>query len=206
WVSAEEVTPENVHELLGDVNGILVPGGFGDRGIEGKITATRYARENKVPFLGICLGMQIAVIEFARHVAGLEGANSSEINPNTKYPVIDLLPEQKEIEDMGGTMRLGLGPTKVEPGSLAEKAYQSTLVYERHRHRYEVNNEYREQLAKLGMRFVGTSPDGRLVEIVEIPDHPWFLATQFHPEFTSRPNRPQPLFREFVKASLAYKG
>lgn len=205
WVSAEEVTPENVHELLGDVDGILVPGGFGDRGIEGKITATRYARENKVPFLGICLGMQISVIEFARHVAGMDGANSSEINPDTKYPVIDLLPEQKNIEDKGGTMRLGRGPTKVIEGSLAERAYNSTMVYERHRHRYEVNNDYREQLAKLGMRFSGTTPDGRLVEIVEVADHPWFLATQFHPEFTSRPNRPQPLFRDFVHASLTNK-
>lgn len=205
WVSAEEVTPENVGELLGDVDGILVPGGFGDRGIEGKITATRYARENKIPFLGICLGMQISVIEFARHVAGMEGANSSEINPDTKYPVIDLLPEQKEVEDKGGTMRLGLGPTKVIEGSLAAKAYNSTLVYERHRHRYEVNNEYRDQLAELGMRFSGTTPDGRLVEIVEVVDHPWFLATQFHPEFTSRPNRPQPLFRDFVHAALTNK-
>ncbi|WP_134683391.1 CTP synthase [Brevibacillus migulae] len=205
WVNAEEVTPENVHELLGDVDGILVPGGFGDRGIEGKITATRYAREQKVPFLGICLGMQIAVIEYARHVAGMAGANSSEINPDTQYPVIDLLPEQKDIEDKGGTMRLGLGPTKVEEGSLAQNAYNSTLIYERHRHRYEVNNVYRDQLAGLGLRFSGTSPDGRLVEIIEIPEHPWFLATQFHPEFTSRPNRPQPLFREFVGASLRNK-
>lgn len=205
WVSAEEVTAQNADELLGDVDGILVPGGFGDRGIEGKIAATRYARENKIPFLGICLGMQVAVIEFARHVAGLDGANSSEINPETKYPVIDLLPEQKEIEDKGGTMRLGLDPTKVAAGSLTEQAYNNTLVYERHRHRYEVNNEYREGLEQLGLRFAGTSPDGRLVEIVEIPDHPWFLATQFHPEFTSRPNRPQPLFRDFVKASLSNK-
>lgn len=205
WVSAEEVTPDNVRELLGDVDGILVPGGFGDRGIEGKITATRFARENKVPFLGICLGMQIAVIEFARHVAGMEGANSSEINPHTPYPVIDLLPEQKEVEDKGGTMRLGVGPSKVVPGSLTERAYGSTLVYERHRHRYEFNNEYREQLANLGLNFAGTTPDGRLVEIVEVPDHPWFVATQFHPEFTSRPNRPQPLFRDFIQASLSHK-
>jgi CTP synthase len=205
WVHAEEVTPANVHEHLGDVDGILVPGGFGDRGIEGKITATRYARENKVPFLGICLGMQIAVIEFARHVAGLEGANSSEINPDTKYPVIDLLPEQKEIEDKGGTMRLGVGPSKVIAGSLTERAYGDTMVYERHRHRYEVNNDYRDQLAELGLRFAGTTPDGRLVEIVEVADHPWYVATQFHPEFTSRPNRPQPLFRDFVSASLNNK-
>ncbi|MBO8165341.1 MAG: CTP synthase [Brevibacillus sp.] len=205
WVQAEEVTPDNVDELLGDVDGILVPGGFGDRGVEGKITATRYAREQKIPFLGICLGMQVAVIEFARHVAGMEGANSSEIDPNTPYPVIDLLPEQKEVENKGGTMRLGLDPTKAAPGSLLERAYQQSMIYERHRHRYEVNNEYREQLEKLGLSFSGTSPDGRLVEAIELPDHPWFLATQFHPEFTSRPNRPQPLFREFVKAALAAK-
>lgn len=205
WVNAEDVTSDNVAELLGDVDGILVPGGFGDRGIEGKITATRYARENNVPFLGICLGMQIAVIEYARHVLGMADANSSEINPNTNYPVIDLLPEQKEIEDMGGTMRLGLGPTKAIAGSLAERAYNNTLIYERHRHRYEVNNEYRDQMAQAGLSFSGTSPDGRLVEIIEVPAHPWFLATQFHPEFTSRPNRPQPLFREFVKASLQHK-
>jgi len=202
WVKAEEVTPENVAELLGDVDGILVPGGFGDRGIEGKIAATRYAREQKVPFLGICLGMQVAVIEFARHVAGLEGANSSEIDPETKYPVIDLLPEQKNVENKGGTMRLGADPTRTLPGSRLEQAYQQSIVYERHRHRYEVNNEYREQLASLGLCFSGTSPDGRLVEAIELPDHPWFVATQFHPEFTSRPNRPQPLFREFVKAAL----
>ncbi len=205
WVNAEEVTSDNVDELLGDVDGILVPGGFGDRGIEGKIVAIRYARERRVPFLGICLGMQLAVVEFARHVAGLEGANSSEIDPDTKYPVIDLLPEQKDIEDKGGTMRLGLGPTKAASGSLVEKAYNCTLIYERHRHRYEVNNEYRELLAQHGLFFSGTTPDGRLVEIVELPDHPWFVATQFHPEFTSRPNRPQPLFREFVKASLKQK-
>jgi len=205
WVSAEEVDDENVDQLLGDVDGILVPGGFGDRGIEGKIAATKYAREKQVPFLGICLGMQVAVIEYARHVAGLTGANSSEINPDTKYPVIDLLPEQKEVEDKGGTMRLGIGPTKVKTGSLAERAYGSSLIYERHRHRYEVNNEFRDVLAQHGLAFAGTTPDERLVEIVEIPTHPWFLATQFHPEFTSRPNRPQPLFRDFVQAALTNK-
>ncbi|WP_019121050.1 CTP synthase [Brevibacillus massiliensis] len=205
WVSSEEVSAANVAELLGDVDGILVPGGFGDRGIEGKIEAIRFARENRVPYFGICLGMQLAVIEFARNVAGLEGANSSEINPLTPHPVIDLLPEQKVVEDKGGTMRLGLGPTKAISGSLAERAYNSTLVHERHRHRYEVNNDYREQLAKAGLVFSGTTPDGRLVEIVELPDHPWFLATQFHPEFTSRPNRPQPLFQEFVKAALTHR-
>ncbi|MNN04194.1 CTP synthase [compost metagenome] len=204
WVNAEEVTDENVAELLQGVSGILVPGGFGDRGIEGKITTIRYARENKIPFFGICLGMQVAVIESARSLAGLQGANSSEINPSTEYPVIDLLPEQKDIEDLGGTMRLGLYPCKLAPGSLAMQCYDDELVYERHRHRYEFNNTYRETLERVGLRISGTSPDGRLVEIVELPDHPWFLAVQFHPEFTSRPNRPQPLFREFVKASIAH--
>ncbi|MFC5701287.1 CTP synthase [Cohnella faecalis] len=205
WVNAEEITPSNVGELLGGVNGILVPGGFGDRGIEGKITAIRYAREKEVPFFGICLGMQVAVIEYARSMAGLDGANSSEIHPATPYPVIDLLPEQKDIEDLGGTMRLGLYPCKVVPGSLAAQCYGDELVYERHRHRYEFNNEFRERIESAGLRISGSSPDGRLVEMIELPDHPWFLAVQFHPEFTSRPNRPQPLFREFVKASLNHK-
>ena len=202
WVDAEELTDDNAAEMLGGVNGILVPGGFGDRGIEGKVAAIRYARESRVPFFGICLGMQVAVIEYARNVAGLSGANSSEINPTTPYPVIDLLPEQKDIEEMGGTMRLGLYPCKLVEGSLAAREYNDELVYERHRHRYEFNNEYREQMEKAGLRFSGTSPDGRLIEMVELPDHPWFLAVQFHPEFTSRPNRPQALFRGFVKASL----
>jgi CTP synthase len=205
WVNSEEVTAENVEELLGDVDGILVPGGFGDRGIEGKIIATRYAREKKIPFLGICLGMQMACVEGARNLLGLEGAHSSEIDPSTPHPIIDLLPEQKEIEEKGGTMRLGLYPCKLEPGSLAHQAYGAGLVYERHRHRYEFNNEYRKPLEKVGYRFSGTSPDGRLVEIVEYTNHPWFVASQFHPEFISRPNRPQPLFREFVKAALHAK-
>ncbi|MNJ45430.1 CTP synthase [compost metagenome] len=204
WVNAEDITADNVAEQLKGVGGILVPGGFGDRGIEGKITTIRYAREQKIPFFGICLGMQVAVVEAARSLAGLEGANSSEINPATPHPVIDLLPEQKDIEDLGGTMRLGLYPCKLEPGSLAAQCYKADEVEERHRHRYEFNNNYREQLEAAGLRFSGTSPDGRLVEIVELPDHPWFLAVQFHPEFTSRPNRPQPLFREFVKASIKH--
>lgn len=202
WVNAEEVYEHNVDELLGGVAGILVPGGFGDRGIEGKIMAIKYAREQKIPFFGICLGMQVAVVEFARHVVGLDGANSSEINPTTAYPVIDLLPEQKDIEDLGGTMRLGLYPCKVAPGSLAEQCYSDELVYERHRHRYEFNNSYRDVMEQAGFRISGTSPDGRLVEMIELPNHPWFLAVQFHPEFTSRPNRPQALFREFVKAAF----
>ncbi|KKC48526.1 MULTISPECIES: CTP synthase [Paenibacillus] len=202
WVDAEELTDGNAAEALQGVNGILVPGGFGDRGIEGKVAAIRYAREQRIPFFGICLGMQVAVIEYARNVVGMEGANSSEINPTTPYPVIDLLPEQKDIEDMGGTMRLGLYPCKLAEGSLAAQTYDDELVYERHRHRYEFNNQYRETIEKAGLRISGTSPDGRLVEMVELPDHPWFLAVQFHPEFTSRPNRPQALFRGFVNASL----
>ncbi|WP_336790849.1 CTP synthase [Paenibacillus sp. MMO-177] len=204
WVNAEEIDDENVAEMLKGVHGILVPGGFGDRGIEGKVSAIRYAREQQIPFFGICLGMQVAVIEYARSVAGLSGANSAEINPSTPYPVIDLLPDQKDIEDMGGTMRLGLYPCKLKPGSLAAAEYNDELVYERHRHRYEFNNEYRERIESAGLRISGTSPDGRLVEMVELPEHPWFLAVQFHPEFTSRPNRPQPLFRGFVRAALKY--
>jgi CTP synthase len=201
WVNAEEVTDENVGDLLAGVQGILVPGGFGDRGIEGKVSAIKYAREQKIPFFGICLGMQVAVVEFARSQAKLAGANSSEINPSTAYPIIDLLPEQKDIEDLGGTMRLGLYPCKVIEGTLAMQCYEDELVYERHRHRYEFNNEYRDVMEQAGMVFSGTSPDGRLVEIIELKDHPWFLAVQFHPEFISRPNRPQPLFREFVRAA-----
>ncbi len=204
WVNAEEITDENVDELLHGIGGILVPGGFGDRGIEGKVSAIRYAREKQIPFFGICLGMQVSVIEYARSVVGLADANSSEINPSTEFPVIDLLPEQKDIEDLGGTMRLGLYPCKLQEGSLAAECYQDELVYERHRHRYEFNNQYREMIEKAGLLISGTSPDGRLVEIVELPGHPWFLSVQFHPEFISRPNRPQPLFREFVKASLTH--
>ncbi|MCV9885784.1 CTP synthase [Metabacillus halosaccharovorans] len=202
WVNAEQLTQETVKDELSDVDGILVPGGFGDRGVEGKILATTYARENKVPFLGICLGMQVASIEYARNVLGLEGANSSEIDPNTKYPVIDLLPEQKDIEDLGGTLRLGLSPSKLQEGTRAFEAYQDEVIYERHRHRYEFNNEYRQAMEEAGFVFSGTTPDGRLVEIVELKDHPWFVASQFHPEFTSRPTKPQPLFRDFVQASL----
>ncbi|SEN52711.1 CTP synthase [Mesobacillus persicus] len=205
WVNSEEVTGENVAELLKDADGILVPGGFGDRGIDGKLFATQYAREQKVPFFGICLGMQLATVEFAQNVVKLEGAHSAEIKPETPYPIIDLLPEQKDIEDLGGTLRLGLYPCKLIEGSKAAQAYGETVVYERHRHRYEFNNEYRQQLEEVGFIFSGTSPDGRLVEIVEIQDHPWFVACQFHPEFKSRPTRPQPLFRDFVEASLKNK-
>lgn len=202
WINSEEVTEENVAEMLHDVDGILVPGGFGDRGIEGKISAIKYARVNKVPFLGICLGMQLASVEFARNVLNLAGANSAELNPETKYPIIDLLPEQKDVEDMGGTLRLGLYPCKLIEGSKVYDAYQEQVVYERHRHRYEFNNDYRDQMEKAGFIFSGISPDGRLVEIIELEDHPYFIASQFHPEFVSRPTRPQPLFREFIKAAL----
>ncbi|AIE61581.1 CTP synthase [Bacillus methanolicus] len=202
WINSAEVTAENVHELLSDVDGILVPGGFGDRGIDGKIFAIQYAREQKKPFFGICLGMQLASVEFARNVVGLEGAHSSEIDPDTKHPIIDLLPEQKEIEDLGGTLRLGLYPCKLAENTKAYKAYQDEVIYERHRHRYEFNNQYRQAMEEAGFVFSGTSPDGRLVEIIELKDHPWFVASQFHPEFTSRPTRPQPLFRDFIEASL----
>jgi len=205
WINAENVTRENVADLLKDADGILVPGGFGDRGVEGKIAAIEYARINKKPFLGICLGMQLATIEFARNVLGLEGAHSSELDPNTSYPIIDLLPEQKDVEDLGGTLRLGLYPCKVMDNTKAMAAYQDEVVYERHRHRYEFNNHYRQEMEEKGLVFSGTSLDGRLVEIVELKDHPWFVASQFHPEFTSRPTRPQPLFRDFVEASLNNK-
>ena len=202
WIDAEKVTEENVNGLLGDIDGILVPGGFGDRGIEGKISAIKFARENKTPFLGICLGMQTAVIEFARNIVGLKDANSSEFNLKTPHPVIDILPEQKDIEDLGGTMRLGIYPCKLEDGTFTKENYHDGLIYERHRHRYELNNEYREILQQAGLKIAGTSPDERLVEIIELPTHPWFVGSQFHPEFTSRPNRPHPLFKGFIKASL----
>lgn len=203
WIDSESLEGEDVNldEVLGDMDGILVPGGFGSRGIEGKIKACRYARENKIPYLGICLGMQIAIIEFARDVLGLEGANSAEINPETPYPVIDILPEQKDVTDMGGTMRLGQYPCTLNPESKSYELYGASMIYERHRHRYEVNNDYRADLLKGGMIFAGTSPDNHIVEMVEIPNHPWFVAGQFHPEFKSRPNRPHPLFRGFVTAA-----
>jgi len=182
-----------------------VPGGFGDRCIEGKIKAIRYARENKIPFFGLCLGMQCAVIEFARNVCGMKGANSTEFNAQTLYPVIDLMPEQLAVEEKGGTMRLGVYPCKITEGTRTWAAYQDELVYERHRHRFEFNNAYRQRFAEAGMVFAGMLPSGRLVEIIEIKDHPWFVGTQFHPEFKSRPTRPHPLFRDFVKAALAGK-
>ncbi|MFD1020064.1 CTP synthase [Thalassobacillus hwangdonensis] len=202
WINSEDVTAENAQEKLSDVDGILVPGGFGDRGIEGKIEAIRYARENKVPFLGICLGMQLATVEFARNVLGLEGAHSAEIDPTTSHPIIDLLPEQKDISDLGGTLRLGIYPCKLDKESRAFEAYGDEVIYERHRHRFEFNNHYREEMEAQGFKFSGTSPDGRLVEIIEVADHPWFVASQFHPEFKSRPTRPQELFHGFIGATI----
>ncbi|MFL5868841.1 MAG: CTP synthase [Thermoleophilaceae bacterium] len=202
WVDSERLTGEEAEEELAACDGILIPGGFGVRGIEGKIQAARYAREHSVPFLGICLGMQMAVCDFARHVVDMEGANSTEFDPETPYPVIDLLPEQKEVRDMGGTMRLGADPVKLHEGTRAREIYGEAVIYERHRHRYEVNNHLRKRLEHAGLSFCGTSPDDRLVEIIELPDHPFFVASQFHPEFKSRPLRPQPLFREFVRAAL----
>ena len=202
WVDAETLSWTEAEARLARADGILIPGGFGIRGIEGKIAAARFARVHGVPYLGICLGMQVAVVEYARHVVGLEGANSSEFDPETPYAVIDLLPEQKGVEDMGATMRLGGQAVKVEEGTLAHAAYGESVIYERHRHRYEVNNQLRPRLVEHGLRISGTSPLG-LVEIVELPDHPWFCASQFHPEFKSRPNRPQPLFRDFVGAAVA---
>jgi CTP synthase len=197
WVDSEELSEEQ----LASCDGILIPGGFGQRGIEGKIAAAQYARENGVPYLGICLGMQIAVADFARHVAGMEGANSTEFDPETPFPVIDLLPEQKEVRDMGGTMRLGADPVKLHDGTRAREIYGEAVIYERHRHRYEVNNHLRKRLEHAGLVFSGTSPDDRLVEVIELPDHPFFVASQYHPEFKSRPLRPQPLFRDFVGAA-----
>lgn len=205
WIDSETLEGDNVDldAILGDMDGILVPGGFGSRGIEGKINACRYARTHGVPYLGICLGMQIAIIEFARDVLGMADANSAEIDPSTTHPVIDILPEQKDVTDMGGTMRLGQYPCTLNPESKAYSLYGASMIYERHRHRYEVNNDYRPDLLNGGMIFAGTSPDNHIVEMVEIPDHPWFVAGQFHPEFKSRPNRPHPLFRGFVTAAAA---
>ena len=205
WVPSDDVTPENVKEFLGDVDGIIVPGGFGDRGIEGMITSIQYARENNIPFLGLCLGMQLAIVEFARHVLGFTDAHSVELNPSTTHPLIHLMPEQDGIEDLGGTLRLGSYPCILEDGSLAHSVYNAHEIHERHRHRYEVNNYYREDLQKGGLNLSGLSPDGRIVEMCELDSHPWFLATQAHPEFKSRPNRPHPLFAGFLGAAIKYK-
>jgi CTP synthase len=203
WVDSEFLTPESVDEALAGVGGIVVPGGFGHRGIEGKVLAAKYARERRVPYLGLCLGLQVAVIEFARDVLGTEDANSTEFDMFTEHPVIDFMPDQRTMEEKGGTMRLGLYPARLTPGSKAAEAYDAELVYERHRHRFEVNNRYRPLLEAAGMVLSGQSPDGRLVEIVELKDHPWFVASQFHPEFRSRPDRPHPLFDGFMGAAVA---
>ena len=205
WVDSETITEENVRELLGTADGILVPGGFGTRGIAGKICAAKYARENKVPYLGICLGLQIAVIEFARNVLGLQNANTTEIDPDTEHPVIYLMPDQHDVTNLGGTMRLGQYPCMLDENSKAYTAYGKQLIHERHRHRYEVNNDYRAALEVNGMHICGVSPDKHIVEMIELRDHPWFVASQAHPEFKSRPTRPHPLFSGLVGAAVEYK-
>ncbi|WP_026907743.1 CTP synthase [Paucisalibacillus globulus] len=203
WINSEKMDAATIREKLSQVDGVIVPGGFGDRGIEGKIEAIRYARENNIPFFGICLGMQLATVEFARNVLGYKDAHSAEINPTTTHPIIDLLPEQKDVEDLGGTLRLGLYPCKLKEGTKTKAAYDGAdMVEERHRHRYEFNNEYRAEMEAKGFIFSGTSPDGRLVETIEIENHPWFVACQFHPEFKSRPTRPQSLFKGFIGAAV----
>ena len=204
WVDSEEVNKENVDQVLKGVDGILVPGGFGTRGTEGKITAIQYAREQKIPFLGICLGMQMAIVEYARHILGYEDANSIELDPETKHPVIALMPEQNGVVNLGGTLRLGAYPCVLKDGSTAQKLYGTKEISERHRHRYEVNNDYREELEQHGMVLSGISPDGRIVEMLELADHPYFVGTQGHPELKSRPNRAHPLFRGLIKAAVEY--
>lgn len=205
WVDSETISTDNVSEVLADVDGVLVPGGFGQRGIEGKITAIHYARVNNIPFLGICLGMQLALVEYARYAMGLADANSAEFDPQSDHPVIDLMPEQKDVVQLGGTMRLGKYPCKLQKGTKAYKLYGNVpLIYERHRHRFEVNNDYRDQFEKAGVVFCGRSPDDRIVEMMEIPEHPWFMGAQFHPEFKSRPNRPHPLFQGLIAAAKEY--
>ena len=206
WIDSERLEKETIQKELSHVDGIVVPGGFGDRGIEGKIEAIRYARENKIPFFGICLGMQLAAVEFARNVLGLEGAHSTEINPDTAHPIIALLPEQEHVADLGGTLRLGVYPCQLTDGTKTKAAYgDADVIEERHRHRYEFNNAYREQLHDNGMIISGTSPDGKLVEIIELADHPWFVACQFHPEFKSRPTNPQALFEGFIGAVVNHQ-
>lgn len=202
WIDSEQLNEGNVDEMLGDVSGILVPGGFGGRGIDGKIVAIHYARTHKIPFLGLCLGMQLAIVEYARNVAGLKDAHSIELDPGTSHPVIALMPDQEDIEDIGGTLRLGSYPCVLDKTTKAYELYGTDQIAERHRHRYEVNNDYRKILTDHGLTLSGLSPDGRIVEMIEIKDHPFFIATQAHPELKSRPNRPHPLFRGFVKASI----
>ena len=201
WINSEDLESGNIEHYFKDINGIVVPGGFGIRGVDGKIAAIEYAKQHKIPFLGLCLGMQCAVIEWARHTAQLEDANSAEFNPDTANPVINLLPEQQDVVDLGGTMRLGLYPCRVNPDTLAFKLYQKEVIYERHRHRYEFNNAYRNLFLESGYVVSGTSPDGRLVEMIELPNHPFFIASQFHPEFQSRPSAPHPLFQGFIQAA-----
>jgi len=202
WINSEDLNDDTIEQMLGDVNGIIIPGGFGPRGIEGKIAAIRYARKQQIPFLGLCLGMQCSVIEWAQDVAKLENANSAEFDAATPNPVINLLPEQQDVVDLGGTMRLGLYPCRIAAGTLADRLYGEEVIYERHRHRYEFNNAYRTLFLETGYVISGTSPDGRLVEIVELPTHPFFIASQFHPEFQSRPSHPHPLFQGFVQAAI----
>ncbi|MCC8167866.1 MAG: CTP synthase [Clostridiales bacterium] len=206
WIDSELLNDDNADEILGGMQGIIVPGGFGTRGVEGMISASRYARENKIPYLGLCLGMQVAIIDYARNVCGLKKAHTIEIDPNTQYPVIALMPDQNGVEDIGGTLRLGSYPCVLDENSLAYREYGQAEISERHRHRYEVNNDFRKVLTENGLRLCGLSPDGRIVEMIENPDHPWFIATQAHPEFKSRPNRPHPLFRGFIAASLKVSG
>ena len=201
WVDSEAINDDNAAEIFADIQGIIVPGGFGTRGVEGMISACKYARENKIPYLGLCLGMQVSIIEFARHVCGLNNAHSIELDSNTSHPVIALMPDQNDVEDIGGTLRLGSYPCILDKTSKAYEVYKSEEIHERHRHRYEVNNDYRNILTEKGMKLCGTSPDGKIVEMIELPDHPWFLATQAHPELKSRPNRPHPLFHGFIEAS-----
>ncbi len=205
WVDAETVTDETAPEIFKNQQGILIPGGFGQRGIEGKIAAIKYARTHNIPLLGICLGMQLSIVEFARNVCGLKDANSIELDPSTKHPVIALMPDQENVDNIGGTLRLGSYPCELDPASLSCKLYGSTTIHERHRHRYEVNNDFREVLQQYGMNLCGLSPDKNIVEMIELKDHPWFIGTQAHPELKSRPNRPHPLFKGFIEAAISCK-
>ncbi len=202
WIDSEQVTDEGAASVLKDADGLIVPGGFGDRGVEGMISAIRYARENKLPYLGICLGMQLVIVEYARHICGLDGAHSTELDPETKYPVIDLMPDQKGVTEIGGTLRLGSYTCVLAEDSRAYGLYNQSIINERHRHRYEVNNDYREMLTAHGLKLSGTSPDGHIVEMCELPEHPFFIGTQAHPEFKSRPNRPHPLFKGLIEAAI----